>query len=293
MDTPRGNASLRKGAQVTWGFTYNNPTHTADEIIAMLVPICNAYTFQKEMGENGTPHYQGYVRFMKKTTVPSKLVPVPAHWLRCDQNYEKYCSKEETRIDGPWVLAPSGGVRRGKRTDLDEAAQMLKSGSTMVEVAELYPSQVVRYQQHFKRFQSLYPPVRSVDLQVHLFTGRPGTGKTREAYSIDPFLFALPVGKDLWFDNYMGQSTVLIDDFAGNVGLTQLLQILDRYPVQVPVKGGFVWWCPNVIIITTNVPLEQWYDYSSRQDSLAALQRRITHRRDFNPFNDNFVGLVK
>ena len=91
----------------------------------------------------------------------------------------------------------------------------------------------------------------------------------------------------------MGQSTVLIDDFAGNVGLTQLLQILDRYPVQVPVKGGFVWWCPNVIIITTNVPLEQWYDYSSRQDSLAALQRRITHRRDFNPFNDNFVGLVK
>ena len=121
----------------------------------MLVPICNAYTFQKEMGENGTPHYQGYVRFMKKTTVPSKLVPVPAHWLRCDQNYEKYCSKEETRIDGPWVLAPSGGVRRGKRTDMDEAAQMLKSGSTMVEVAELYPSQVVRYQQHFKRFQSL------------------------------------------------------------------------------------------------------------------------------------------
>lgn len=285
-----GPAPARSGPQVTWGFTYNNPTHTGAQLLRLLAPLCKEIVFQKEIGDSGTPHFQGYVKFSKKTRKPSLLLPeMAAHWLRCDANYAAYCQKEDTRIEGPWIV--NSARTQGKRSDLVECAELLKAGKSMLVVAESYPSQVIRYQQHFRRFQALYPPQRTKDLEVHLFTGKPGSGKTRAAYEMDPLLFALPVGKDLWFDNYTGQSTVLIDDFAGNVGLTQLLQILDRYPVQVPVKGGFVWWCPNVIIITTNVPLTQWYDYNARQDSLAALKRRITHERNFDNFNDNFVGL--
>lgn len=177
----------------------------------------------------------------------------------------------------------------GARTDLHAVAEMVRQGKTNAEIAEDYPTQMIRYCRHVDTFRSLWPPKREEELKVLLFTGKPGTGKTRMAYALFPQLYALPVGKDLWFNTYTGQKEVLIDDFAGNVSLTSLLRILDRYPVQVPTKGGFVWWCPTVIMITSNVPIEQWYDYSTRQDSLAALKRRIHEIRNFDDFRQNFV----
>lgn len=269
----------RLSAQLTWGFTYNNPKISGEDLLALLIPQCKEIVFQKEKGEEGTPHFQGYVKFLKKTRTPSKVVLMPAHWLRCDGNYARYCQKEDTRIEGPWRYG--GAPTQGRRTDMDACAAMIRAGKTNQQIAEKFPSQMIRYQVHMDRFRALYSPTREKELEVWLYTGKPGTGKTRCAYETYPKLFALPVGKDLWFNTYQQQEEVLIDDFAGNVGLTQLLQLLDRYPVQVPTKGGFVWWCPAVIIITTNVPIEMWYDYTTRTDSFAALKRRITHYKEF------------
>ncbi len=292
MADPRG---AKKYGQVSWGFTYNNPTHNADEMLEMLSQQCSAAVFQKEKGKEGTEHYQGYVKFLKKTMTPSRLLEFQAHWLRCDANFAKYCQKEDTRIDGPWSLN-TGGKQQGKRNDMDAVTEMIREGKTNREIAEDYPGQMVRYQQHFDRFRALYPPVRENELQVTLFIGPPGTGKTRKAYDLYPNIYALPVGKDLWFNAYQGQREVLIDDFSGNVGLTQLLQILDRYPVQVPTKGGFVWWCPDIIIITSNTEIDGWYKYGDRVDSLCALKRRIHNVERFgyqrNAF-DNLIGSHK
>lgn len=63
--------------------------------------------------------------------------------------------------------------------------------------------------------------------------------------------------------------------------LVDVLRLLDIYPVQVPIKGSFVYLHATVIIITTNVPLEDWYDYTRRKDSYEAMKRRITVFREF------------
>lgn len=64
--------------------------------------------------------------------------------------------------------------------------------------------------------------------------------------------------------------------FLGQVRLVDLLRYLDKYPVQVPVKGSFVFLHCTTIIVTTNVHPDQWYDYTKRQSSEVALSERFT-----------------
>ena len=52
-----------------------------------------------------------------------------------------------------------------------------------------------------------------------------------------------------WFDGYIGQDTAIFDDFrASGNRFSYILRIIDRYPMDVPVKGGFVYWNPKYIV---------------------------------------------
>ena len=53
-----------------------------------------------------------------------------------------------------------------------------------------------------------------------------------------------------------------------------LKNLLDRYPMDVPIKGGRTAWNPELIIMTSNLPLELWYP-SAREEDLAALRARM------------------
>lgn len=79
----------------------------------------------------------------------------------------------------------------------------------------------------------------------------------------------------MWFDGYEGQDDVLMDDYqCSMLDREFFLRLLDRYPMQVPVKGGFVEWRPKRIIITSNHNPIDWY--ASEQNICdAAVQRRF------------------
>ena len=67
-----------------------------------------------------------------------------------------------------------------------------------------------------------------------------------------------------WFDNFIGQHTAIFDDFRiRGVSFNYLLRILDRYPIDVPVKGGFTYWNPREIVITC--PLDPWDECTNRE----------------------------
>nr|WQA30148.1 MAG: rep protein [Cressdnaviricota sp.] len=80
----------------------------------------------------------------------------------------------------------------------------------------------------------------------------------------------------MWFDGYTGQKRVIFDDFRPWwCEFSWLLRLLDRYPIQVPVKGGFVNFIPEELIITTNKnPEESFGIYRSNED-LQQLRRRL------------------
>jgi len=218
------------------------------------------------------------------------------HWeqrRRTREEARNYCMKNDTQIDGPWEYGEF--VKDGQRTDLAALYKAARSSKTLSEVAEAFPSEYIRYYkavQHVRQLPALDKPTRDTELQVILFYGPPGTGKTRRAYEEAPDLYAIPLGKQLWFDNYAGEPDVLVDDFSGSLRLVDTLRMFDRYPIQVPVKGGHVWWCPSRIFVTSNVHPHSWYDYSTRADSYRALTRRFTRVVEFYDEGEpkEFVG---
>lgn len=73
----------------------------------------------------------------------------------------------------------------------------------------------------------------------------------------------------------MWNEAVLFDDFRADVcELHWLLQLLDRYPIDVPVKGGFVAFRPKRIYITSAFPPEGVYR-NVCEENMQQLRRRI------------------
>lgn len=175
----------------------------------------------------------------------------------------------------------------GSRTDVQEFYDKLKSGMNDLELMEQDFNSYARFQKAVDRYRTLKPIQRIDHLEVHLFIGEPGTGKTRRAYDLCPTIYSFPIGPTLWADGYMGQPVVLVDDFSGQLRLVDTLRFLDRYPIQIPRKGGFSWWCPSRIIITSNIHPAKWYKWEDRQNQEYALQRRIHKIWDFDNIDED------
>lgn len=126
----------------------------------------------------------------------------------------------------------------------------------------------------------MHRPRRSEELVVTLLWGPTGLGKTRyvmDTFGEDEELFVTPLGNP-WYDGYDGQKIVLFDDFAGKASKTtlcDLLRLLDRYPQRVPTKGGFTWWMPTQVFLTSNILPKEWYTWTNRMEHYWALARRI------------------
>lgn len=135
-------------------FTLNNPS---DQLLNAILPwkedIVLFATYQLERGEqNGTPHLQGYIELKRKMR-PNTLVT--HHPFLRGAHFEKrmgtqkqavdYCNKEATRVAGPWTFGDPFEDERGTRNDLELAKEAMKTGMTMDEVMDLYPSIGAKY----------------------------------------------------------------------------------------------------------------------------------------------------
>ncbi len=57
------------------------------------------------------------------------------------------------------------------------------------------------------------------------------------------------------------------------------MRLLHDHTELVETKNGHAWWHPETIFITTNIRLEEWYDWGER--TTAVLERRIHRILDF------------
>lgn len=262
-------------------FTWNNFGEDFETVIAAWG--ATYAIFQHEVGEEGTPHIQGYLEFDKQQTMGGlKRLHNSVHWEKRRGNQQQavdYCSKEDTRVSGPYEF----GIKKqqGKRSDLDAAKAVLDAGGDVLDIADSDFTAYLKYNKGFDRYKREITKARNWQMEVLVFWGPPGTGKTRKAFEEHPDAFFKPDGD--WWDGYTGQDTVVIDDFYGGLPWSFLLKLLDRYPLLVPFKGGFHQFISKRIIFTSNVDIDQWYDFIGKPKmKVDALKRRITQKTHFD-----------
>lgn len=165
-----------------------------------------------------------------------------------------------------------------KRKTHDDIVLRMQAGESPLDLLQDYPGAVGF---HWSKLNSLYtalatPP--STKPFVYLFTGTTGTGKTRLAMAFYNS-YRPPLGKGGWFDGYCAHRTLVLDDFRGGLPLDFLLQLLDWYPVQLPVKGGHTPLHATRVVITSNTMPDDWYP----REDLSPLWRRIDVHIDNEP----------
>jgi len=289
-------------------FTVNNPRLTEDEFAKRMIkehfPGCAGLVFQLERGANGTLHYQGVLRLKSKLRtqgVKNKFRSADIKgWVESCVDLDAavlYVTKDDTRVKGPWTYGNIPTVddiearkktkkkHGGKRTDLDAVAEDVMAGKNMVQVATAHPTSFIKYSKGITALADLLQKKeRNWMTELYIFWGPTNTGKSWRAEQMakgtTTFHMAVAGQKSAtaWWDMYNGQETVIINDFYGEIPLSQMLNIIDRYPFQVQVKGSFRVFLAKRVIITSNSYWKDWYEeeFKKRPQHVDAFARRIT-----------------
>lgn len=272
-----------------WCFTVNNPLQSDRSAITDLYPKCNYLVIGNEIGQEGTPHIQGYVQYEPGVRFNWLRERLPrAHLERARgsalQNRD-YCTKDGDFKEYGIIKLKN---KSGERTDLAEIKKLLDE-CNLEKVKECYFPQWVRYRKSFVIYlqQKQLTHERSYakrrfKTQVNVIHGAPDTGKTRKFWDENENMDVITFHNG-FIIGYTGAPVVLFDDFdSTRVPRGLFLQLTDRYPMTINVKGDSMEWNPRVINITSNIHPNCWYG-SNDLSVLRRLSSVITL--------DNLVGI--
>lgn len=268
-------------------FTRNN---YSDIHLTILKDDCTSifkyWCFGIEVGEEGTPHLQGYFEFpnfmkVRITAAQKKLINFGLQGFHiepakgsAEQNIN-YCSKDGNFFEGG--EKPKG---QGNRTDLDSVCEAIKKGSNMSDIALTYPAQVVKFHGGLQFLMNNLTTPRMFKTEVWWLWGPTGSGKSRYAWEQSPSGY-MKECTHKWWDGYTGQDVVIMDDFRPSKELpfSFILNLFDRYPLTVQIKGGMAQFVSKIIYVTTpHSPMEtcnhlDWLGPEQKEQ----LMRRIDH----------------
>ena len=291
-------------------FTYNNFTHTPEQLIELLstLPNISFIKFQIEKAtDTGTIHFQGYMHFAKRVywgVLRRDLIKMGLHRLShrnriaSPQKAAEYCSKvfdeksgKQTKLTEPVYQWGELDIRQGERTDLNEIIERVKAGATNSELLDEYPTQFFRYKKHIesvrKTIQESEYEEKYRRMTVIYISGVPRTGKTRfilEKYGYKN-VCRVSIKYDKWlFENYKGQKVVLFDEFNSQVPITEMNEYLEGYPQDYRCRNEDRVAMNDIVIIISNLKLSQQYIKEQIEKPLIyqAFTSRIHHIIDWD-----------
>lgn len=283
-------------------FTINNPTEELRPDVWDQGKIKLA-VWQHEIGEQGTEHYQGYVTFktsMRLSAVKALEGMERAHLEARRGSHQQavaYCSKEDSRVDGPWywpsrevVVGDGGGFGGGReggqgaRSDLAAAAAALKRKEPVWKIAEDHTTVAIKYAGGIQKVANWLSTERrsaADGFESILYLGPSGTGKStrlREECGDEDEWFWVSPGK--WFTGYRGQKGLVFDEFRDNwKPYSELLRLVDVGPLLVETKGGEVQMLATKFRWSSNVHPMEWYQNVPEVKKLAAFEGSPLARR--------------
>lgn len=257
-------------------FTVNNPIVTREQFLSDLIQSdkCTYIVIGSETGAKGTPHFQGYVEFKDQIDFHiAKDLLLHGHIeprRGSPKQASDYCQK-----DGDFDIW--GTLNRpGERTDIQCVAEMAKMQCSMREIAHTYPVQFIKYHKGISALASQMVKARCTRPEVRVFYGKTGTGKSFKAREWLPNAYIWHPQQNQWFDGYMGEQDVILEEFRGQLPFGMILSMLDCYDCKVQFKGGVVEFCATRIAITSPLHPRDWYWTLDENDKVDQLMRRIT-----------------
>lgn len=299
-----------------WTFTVNNPTEIYDEKFQLkgefvwdapwpYWDIVSYVHWSYEVGEQGTPHIQGYLETKRKQrmTALKKLKGLErAHFEMRRGTQEQaiaYCEKPlhpdlfteddiATHLAGPYSYGQRAeNADRGKYERVTPLAiyEMTRAGASDRELWDAHPGLMMTHHSKPRIIREVYQIFnkghRSEAPIVFLFIGVPRTGKTTIVKTITDEIGSVyhvpyPATGTLWFDpEYQQQDCVVFDDFDGRYMTPMMFKkLIDQAPTKVPVKGrhGADFNSPYVFI-TSNYHPRYWWKKIQKNDYVAIMER--------------------
>lgn len=258
-------------------FTWNNPDEETEASLARLGEeqgtkyLC----FGREVGEQGTPHLQGFVMFRNPRSARAVSAMFPRWHTEIKrgtlEQAIKYCEKDgdfQEYGERPKTPKEKGAAERER---WESAWNSAKAGL----LEEISPSKRIRYYSAIRKIGKDYMSKPS-DLEtvcgVWIY-GPPGVGKSFGARRDFPEAYLKPCNK--WWDGYQGEDFVILDDFDLNHRvLGHHLKIwADRYSFIGENKGSGMHIRPKKIVVTSNYAIEEIFRDDERLAE--ALRRRF------------------
>lgn len=175
----------------------------------------------------------------------------------------------------------------GQRVDLEAVRSDIRAGKVTASTIDQYILDNAKTETQARQIEALYNRMMQIEglkprnLEVIYVEGETGSGKTRGAYERYTDIFKASVSNktNFPFNGYRGQKVLLLDELRQGVfSPAELFQILDRYPLQVDVKGGRFPAMWTTVVITTAMPLEDWYtsEDKGQDNNKRQFERRIS-----------------
>lgn len=280
---------------------------------------CAYWIFQHELSDGsddepvGYDHFQCCVNFKNPVSF-SRLLK---HFVYPDGGHMhlevaispfdlvEYCSKERTRVDGPYECENTA-FKPKRKYDASKPQDAVYGGITNgLSVRQLLENKATRKytMAHYRVVQDIIGVVQSDDVDkdapshksCDYIYGASRTGKTSfvkndEHFADDVYELNLSGGIRFAFNGYEGQSVVLIDDFRDDmIRIDELLRLLDCYAYRYEIKGGsFRYAYFSKVYITSNVPFDKLYEYAD-DASRDALRKRFSNGVIYEKTIDNSI----
>lgn len=259
--------------ETTWPLAQECPVPQHDAIKYLMCQVERAPT-------TGQLHLQGFVVFRAPRTMASaeRVLGGHAHLDvmhgTVDEN-ELYCSKDESRVRGPWTLGERP-VGTGKRTDWTTVKDLIKAGTPDSAVYEQFPHLANCSKGVDTLRQVLGPKAPHVrDVRVIVLWGLPGTGKSHRARMTYPDAYVITgkyfEGKS--FDQYRDEEVLICDEFRDTEWpVTFVNAMLDKWKLTLQCRYANKYARWTTVIIISNLDPHGFYEMDP------AFARRVKDR---------------
>ena len=246
--------------------------------------------------ETGKIHLHAYCQFKQNMRLTAlKKINDKCDWEIRKGTHEQakqYCTKDESRVNGPWLLGEEQVPKQGKRTDWAEVSTKISQGCTKKQILQDHPH--------------LAPCARGIDalidahgkdphlmrdMDIRYLYGPTNTGKTHRAMTTFPKAYVTKgkyfEGKT--FDRYEGQEVLIMDEWSPyEWDLTLMNGLLDKWPCPLQCRYQNKDACWTKVIILSNFKPEECYPASNLLQR-GTFDRRLAHKVEIKDKLDPIV----